>query len=122
MWRIQQDEQIMDSAERAGYVLCRALVHFMRYHPRGGQGYRAASRSFAKIIDMERVCEFAGVERWNGTVEWTTGVEYWSATPTNERFAAVHAWPYSMLRTSLSSHSSSRYPTNWFIWATMIEA
>ena len=25
-----------------------------------------------------RVYEFAGVERWNGTVEWTTGLEYWS--------------------------------------------
>ena len=22
--------------------------------------------------------EFGGLERWNGTVEWTTGVEYWT--------------------------------------------
>ena len=22
--------------------------------------------------------EFGGLERWNGTVEWTTGVKYWT--------------------------------------------
>ena len=25
-------------------------------------------------------CEFGGLERWNGTVEWSTGLDYWSAT------------------------------------------
>ena len=25
-----------------------------------------------------REYEFCGLERWNGTVEWTTGVEYWT--------------------------------------------
>ena len=38
------------------------------------------------------VCEFGGVERWNGTVEWTTGVEHWSVeflfhTPLSYEFA-----------------------------------
>ena len=42
---------------------------------------------------MAWVCEFAGVERWNGTVEWTTGVEYWSAT--NRRF---EPWPLPLMR------------------------
>ena len=32
--------------------------------------------------DWRRVCEFGGLERWNGTVEWSTGLDYWSATPT----------------------------------------
>ena len=41
-----------------------------------------------------RVCEFAGVERWNGTVEWTSGVEYWTATPTNRRF---DSWPLPLI-------------------------
>ena len=27
---------------------------------------------------LMRVCELGGLERWNGTVEWTTGVEYWT--------------------------------------------
>ena len=26
----------------------------------------------------KREYEFGGLERWNGTVEWTTGVEYWT--------------------------------------------
>ena len=30
--------------------------------------------------------EFGGLEWWNGEVEWTTGVDYWSATPTNAHF------------------------------------
>ena len=25
-----------------------------------------------------RECEFAGVERWNGPLEWSTGLDYWS--------------------------------------------
>ena len=40
-------------------------------------------------LQKDWVCEFAGVERWNGTVEWSTGLEYWNAMPTNKRFAAV---------------------------------
>ena len=23
-------------------------------------------------------CEFAGLERWNGILEWSTGLDYWS--------------------------------------------
>ena len=38
-------------------------------------------------ISHSWVCEFGGVERWNGTVEWSTGLDYWSATPTNTHFA-----------------------------------
>ena len=30
--------------------------------------------------------EFGGLEWWNGTVEWSTGLDYWSATPTNAQF------------------------------------
>ena len=29
-------------------------------------------------LKYTRVCEFGGVERQTGTVEWTTGVEYWN--------------------------------------------
>ena len=25
---------------------------------------------------------FGGMERWNGMMEWTTGMEYWNAPPT----------------------------------------
>ena len=32
------------------------------------------------------VCEF-GSEWWNGTVEWSTGLDYWSATRTNIQLA-----------------------------------
>ena len=26
----------------------------------------------------KRECEFAGLERWNGLLEWSTGLDYWS--------------------------------------------
>ena len=29
-----------------------------------------------------RVSGFGGMERWNGMVEWTTGMDYWNAPPT----------------------------------------
>ena len=40
-------------------------------------------RNLCPYIDQEvyrswEECEFGGVERWNGTVEWTTGVDYWT--------------------------------------------
>ena len=37
-------------------------------------------------VSVLRVCEFGGLEWWNGTVEWSTGLDYWSATPTNAQF------------------------------------
>ena len=27
------------------------------------------------------------MERWSGLLEWSTGLDYWSATPTNTQFA-----------------------------------
>ena len=27
-----------------------------------------------------------GMERWIGLLEWSTGLDYWSATPTNAQF------------------------------------
>ena len=29
-------------------------------------------------MEKERECEFAGLERWNGLLEWSTGLDYWS--------------------------------------------
>ena len=29
-----------------------------------------------------------GVERWIGLLEWSTGLDYWSATPTNAQFGS----------------------------------
>ena len=29
-------------------------------------------------LEFLRVYEFAGVERWNGILEWSTGLDYWS--------------------------------------------
>ena len=29
-------------------------------------------------VHVHWVCEFGGLEWWNGMVEWTTGVEYWT--------------------------------------------
>ena len=63
-----------------------ALYSTYRYHP---VETLITDKMLKDQGSLARVCEFAGVERWNGTVEWTTGVEYWSATPTNRRFAAV---------------------------------
>ena len=37
----------------------------------------------SSTIMLSGVCEFGGLEWWNGTVEWSTGLDYWSATPTN---------------------------------------
>ena len=36
------------------------------------------------ISDVTGVYEFGGLDFWNGPVEWTTGVEYWTAMSTNE--------------------------------------
>ena len=42
------------------------------------------SELFSELLELSMfglsdwVCEFGGLERWNGTVEWTTGVEYWT--------------------------------------------
>ena len=32
--------------------------------------------SFSQAGSFNRVYTFGGMERWNGTVEWTTGMEY----------------------------------------------
>ena len=32
------------------------------------------------LVLMCRVCEFAGLDSRNGLLDWTTGVEYWSAS------------------------------------------
>ena len=37
-------------------------------------------------INSQRVCEFGGMERWSGLLEWSTGLGYWSAMPTNAQF------------------------------------
>ena len=49
--------------------------------------YTQASISDSGRLTCGRVCEFGGLEWWNGTVEWTTGLDYWSATPTNIQLA-----------------------------------
>ena len=36
-------------------------------------------------------CEFAGVERRTGTVEWTTGVEYWTGLLECHAHKSAHA-------------------------------
>ena len=38
-----------------------------------------------------RECEFAGVERQTGTVEWTTGVEYWTGLLECHAHKSAHA-------------------------------
>ena len=40
-----------------------------------------------------RVCEFAGLERWNGLLEWTTGLDYWRGGAT---FTHAHAAGYEL--------------------------
>ena len=47
------------------------------------------------------VCEFAGVERWNGTVEWTTGVEHWTGVLVAISDLVIFT---SLLRTKVSYH------------------
>ena len=41
-----------------------------------------ASKELAGCLIIQWEYEFSGLERWNGTVEWSTGLDYWSATPT----------------------------------------
>ena len=35
---------------------------------------------------MNSVYWNGGMERWSGLLEWSTGLDYWSATPTNAQF------------------------------------
>ena len=49
------------------------------------QGVRVCSPLYED--GLQRVCEFGGLERWNGMVEWSTGLDYWSAMPTNIQLA-----------------------------------
>ena len=46
---------------------------------------RTASKLRSEVSQVSiqiRECEFGGLERWNGMVEWNTGLDYWSATRT----------------------------------------
>ena len=44
----------------------------------GGCHSRASAAIKRHLLTLSWEYEFGGLERWNGTVEWTTGVEYWT--------------------------------------------
>ena len=39
-----------------------------------------------QVGNMNSVDWNGGMERWSELLEWSTGLDYWSATPTNAQF------------------------------------
>ena len=66
-----------------------------------------------KLPMTSREYEFAGLEWWNGTVEWSTGLDYWSATPTISILNSIVLSKLSWLCPIWSHHLNSKRVWSW---------